>query len=538
MKIFLSLLLIILSMIGIADSSLITYDKLSGVVPDCGVGFDCGAVLNSEWSSIGPIPLSLLGLFFYLTVFTLSILNYLDFDIKKITLKLSKRLKLKKNNILLLITTQELILLVTIFGALFSAYLVFLMAVIIEAWCKYCLISAFTSFTLFLVSSKLYLKYQKNSPFLLKKIIISVEHFLYVNIVKKIFFLFDAEDMHNFHTKLGKDLGSSKLLQKLTSIIFSFSHKKLEQTIDGVTFKNPVGLSAGFDYNGELTGILPSVGFGFHTIGTVTYHPYEGNKKPRLGRLLKSKSLVVNKGFKSLGAKTIAKKLSRIKFSIPTGISIGSTNKYYKSSKEQITDILKTFSIFEKSKVNHLYYELNISCPNTFGGEPFTNPKKLELLLASLENLKISKPIYVKMPIDQSKKATLLMLRIVDKFHIAGVIFGNLTKDKKNPDVNKEDQKKWKKIKGNLSGKPTWNRSNELIKLTRENFKNRFTIIGTGGVFTGEDAIKKMELGADLVQIITGMIFEGPQVLGDMNLKLAQKALNKGTKRVGHNSSN
>ncbi|NCO12570.1 MAG: dihydroorotate dehydrogenase (quinone) [Candidatus Pacebacteria bacterium CG_4_10_14_3_um_filter_34_15] len=513
MKIILSLLLIVLSIIGIADSSYITYEKIAGYTPDCGAGFDCGTVLNSEWSSIGPIPLSLLGFVFYLTVFILSILNCLDFDLKKYL----------KNGFLKLTTIQELILAATIFGALFSGYLVFIMAFVIHAWCKYCLISAFTSLSLFIVSSTYYIKYQNDSPFLIKQIIFSIFHFLYVNLLKKIFFLFDAEFIHNLITSVGKGLGKNTIFQFLTATFFSFSSTNLERKFDGITFKNPVGLSAGFDYNGELTGILPSVGFGFHTIGTVTYEAYEGNKKPRLGRYLKSQSLLVNKGFKSLGAKVIAKKLTGLNFSIPTGISIGSTNKHYDSNENQIKDILKTFSIFEKSKIKHQYYELNISCPNTFGGEPFTTPNKLKSLLDSLEKLNISKPIYVKMPIDQSKKETLLMLQIIDKYHVAGVIFGNLTKDKTNPDVNPIDLKHWKHAKGNLSGKPTWNRSNELVALTRKNFKNRFTIIGTGGIFTGEDASKKINYGADLIQLITGMIFEGPQTIGQINLKLSQE---------------
>ncbi len=521
-----SLLIIILSIVGIADSSYITYEKFSGVIPDCGAGFDCGKVLNSEWSSIGPIPLSLLGFIFYTTVFTLGILNYLDFDTKNFLKKITKKLDLKKSNLLSLITTQELLLMATTFGALFSIYLVFLMAFVIEAWCKYCLVSAFTSFTLFLISSLFYLKYQKNSPFLMKKITLWIIHFLYTNIIKKIFFLFDAEFIHNSLTNTGKKLGLNKVAQFLTTTLFSFSHHNLEREIDGIEFKNPVGLSAGFDYNGDLTNILPNVGFGFHTIGTVTFQSYEGNKKPRLGRFPKSKGLLVNKGLKSLGARAVAKKLTGLEFSIPTGISIASINKHYDSDEEQVKDILKSFIIFEKSSVNHSYYELNISCPNTFGGEPFYAPIKLTTLLASLKELEISKPIYVKMPIDKSEKEILQILKIIDKFDIAGVIFGNLTKDRSNPDVNPEDRERWKLVKGNLSGKPTWNRSNNLIKLTKRNFKNRFTIIGTGGVFNGEDAIEKIKCGADLVQLITGMIFEGPQVIGEINLRLSQESFN------------
>ena len=120
------------------------------------------------------------------------------------------------------------------------------------------------------------------------------------------------------------------------------------------------------------------------------------------------------------------------------------------------------------------------------------------------------------MPIDQSRNETLEMLHTIDPHQIQGVIFGNLTKDHKNSAVKSADRKVWKTKRGNLSGKPTWRRSNRLIKLTKKHYFDRFTIIGTGGVFSGEDARKKLELGADLVQLITGMIFEGPQVVGEI----------------------
>lgn len=531
MKTFISLLFIIFSIIGIADSGYISYEKLSGVVPPCGEGFDCGAVLNSEWASIGPVPLAFLGFFFYTVIFGLGILNFLEFDIRSISKTIANKIKLSKTNILRNITTQELLLIVTTFGFLFSLYLVFIMAVIIGEWCKYCLISAGTSSTLFLISLIYFKKIETNSPFLFKYLLFKFFELGYTKIVKPLFFLMDAEDAHNTCTNLGKKLGNFKLLQWKTKVAFSFTHSANTKTLDGIEYPNQIGLAAGFDYNGELTGILPDLGMGWHTIGTVTLQPYEGNKKPRLGRFLESKSLLVNKGLKSLGAKAIAKKLSGIKFRIPTGISIASTNTHFNSDKEQILDILETFTIFEKAKMLHKYYELNISCPNTFGGEPFTTPKRLETLLTSLEKLhkklNIERPIYVKMPIDQSKKETLALLNVIDKFTLAGVIFGNLTKDKTNPDVTKKDARQWQKIKGNLSGKPTWNRSNELVKLTRRNYGNRFTIIGTGGIFTGKDAVVKTKMGADLIQVITGMIFVGPQTIGEMNLRLAQRNLKK-----------
>jgi dihydroorotate dehydrogenase len=141
-----------------------------------------------------------------------------------------------------------------------------------------------------------------------------------------------------------------------------------------------------------------------------------------------------------------------------------------------------------------------------------------------MDQLQLQRPLYVKMPIDQSWEATLALLNVLKKHAVQGVIFGNLTKDKTNPLVHPEDRKIWRQHKGNVSGKPTWKRSNKLIRLTREQFGSRFTIIGTGGIFNGQDAQEKMVAGADIVQLITGMVFKGPQVIGRINYHLAEQA--------------
>jgi dihydroorotate dehydrogenase len=529
MKIILSLLLVALPIIGLVDSGFVTLETGSGQPVACGANFDCESVLTSDWAHIGPIPISALGFLFYAVVLILALLNYLEIDIKSAVDNFANKLKLKKDNVLRFVTIPELLLIITFFGFLFSLYLMFLMQFVIKAWCLFCLISAGTSTSLFIVMLLYFIYVETNSPFVIKTIVIKKFHILYILILKKIFFLFDAESVHNAMTNVGKNMGENRLLKTLISTSFSFSHEKVHKEVDGVLYPNPVGLAAGFDYNGDLTQVLSDVGFGFHTIGTVTYDYYEGNPKPRLGRFPNSKSLLVNKGLKSLGAKKIIQKLENLKFMIPTGISIASTNKHFDSTHDQILNILKTFFLFEKSGVQHSYYELNISCPNTFGGEPFTTPKRLKLLLTALEKLQISKPTYVKMPIDQSELETLKLLRVINKFTIAGVVIGNLTKDRKNPDVDPQEKKEWKNKVGNLSGSPTRKRSNKLIKLTKKHYKDRFTIIGTGGIMTPKDAVEKMKLGADLVQLITGMIFEGPQLLGMINLKLAQISLNKKT---------
>ena len=352
-----------------------------------------------------------------------------------------------------------------------------------------------------------------------------ITQIVYKKILKPTFFLFSADSVHDANVRFGKMLGSVPIARKSIAWMWSFQDQKLAKTLDGIVFPNPVGLSAGFDYDGDLVEILPALGFGFHTIGTVTLQSYIGNVKPQLGRLPRSQALLVNKGLKNSGAKTIIRKLKKYDFKIPVGISIASTNTSFSSDKKQIEDIIQCFQLFEKSSLKHAYYELNISCPNTFGGEPFTSPERLEMLMKKMDTLHLKRPLYIKMPIDQSEKETLLLLNVLSKHRVQGVIFGNLTKDKKNPAVDAEDRKIWLGKKGNLSGKPTWVRSNKLIALTRKKFKKRFTIIGTGGIFSGQDAAKKVKLGADLVQLITGMIFEGPQVIGQINHDLTKSVI-------------
>ena len=514
MKTFLLLLHVALPLIGIADASYLAYEELQGIVPPCGSGFSCGEVLSSPYAHIGPVPLYALGLLFYLTLFILGVATILELDIKGFVPK-----KLQS-----FATLPQLFTTLATLGGLFSLYLVFIMAFVIKGWCLYCLISAATSMTLFFVSWKYFSMTQKKPHLLLKTISHTIFNFLYTQLLKPVLFLFDPETIHTAFTKAGYILGQNSLTRSLTNWIFSYNSPTTAVTFNGISFPNKIGLCAGFDYNGEKARILGPVGFGFHTIGTVTAQPYQGNPKPRLGRLPDSKALIVNKGLKSLGAKTIIAKLSGIHFSVPVGISIASTNTHFDSDHEQVMDVIKSFVLFEKSQVHHSYYELNISCPNTFGGEPFTTPNRLEQLLSVIDTLELSKPLYIKMPIDQSEKETLALLRVSAAHTVQGVIFGNLTKDKNNPAVTDADRKIWKQRKGNLSGQPTFERSNNLIKLTKKNFKNRFTIVGCGGIFDTKTAQTKLDAGADLLQLITGMIYNGPQTIGTINRELDSKS--------------
>lgn len=349
---------------------------------------------------------------------------------------------------------------------------------------------------------------------------LAIISWLYQTFVKRIFFLFPPETIHNIMVRFGTLLGKLSVTRWLVRNVLGYQSSDLATTVAGITFPSPVGLSAGFDYNGDLTDITPDLGFGWHTIGTVTWEPYPGNTPPRLVRLKSSQALIVNKGLKNIGATAIIKKLEKKNLRIPTGISIATTNKKFTNEVEQITDMVQTFLAFEKSQVKHSYYELNISCPNTCGGEPFTTPERLEHLLTATDSIKLSRPLFLKMPIDQSDSDTLSLLKACLNHHVDGVIFGNLAKNKDNSALTPQDKQTWQTHQGNVSGKPTWERSNQLVALARKTVGKKMTVIGTGGIFSGADAHTKLNLGADLVQLITGMIFEGPQVIGQINFYL------------------
>lgn len=342
----------------------------------------------------------------------------------------------------------------------------------------------------------------------------------YQYLLKPILFLIDPELVHVSLTSFGQQLGRVRFIKRFLKNNLAITNPAIRQEIKGIVFTSPIGLAAGFDYDAKLTQISGCLGFGFQSVGTITNQSYEGNPKPRLGRLPKSKSLMVNKGFKNLGAQFIASKLSKLNFDIPIGVSIGRTNSPSLNQTDSIKDIILAFQTFEEKKVKNAYYELNISCPNLSGNVTFYKSKNLEELLSAVDKLKLKKPLFVKMPISNPDKKILEMLKVISKHSPIGIIIGNLQKNKSDPSLDQSEVKQFKV--GYFSGKPTFERSNHLIALTYKSFKKRFAIIGCGGVFSAEDAYTKIKAGATLVQLITGMIYQGPQLISEINRGLVK----------------
>jgi dihydroorotate dehydrogenase len=200
----------------------------------------------------------------------------------------------------------------------------------------------------------------------------------------------------------------------------------------------------------------------------------------------------------------------------PVGLSLGKTNSRETMTQEQgVIDVVSAFKKAEASHVPFAYYELNISCPNLYGTVTFYPPKNLRALLIAVTSLRLSRPLFIKMPIEKTDGETLDMLRAIADFPVAGVIFGNLQKDRSDPAFVKQE------IEcagpGNFSGVPTRRRSDELIRLAYREFGKRLVIVGCGGIMSAEDAYRKIRFGATLVQLITGMIYEGPQLAAEVN---------------------
>ncbi len=502
MKSTLLVLLIVLSLLGIIDAGYLTYEHYQQIIPPCTVNryfpiaSDCGKVLTSAYSVIFGIPLAVLGIFQY-TFILIAVILLMIF---------------RKKIFAYWVIFQSLV------GAIFSIYFVYIQLIILKSICIYCTLSALISFIIFFIVRKIFIK----ERFTIRLTIIAIA---YQKVIKPFLFLFDPESIHNLTIFKGEILGKT-FIKKIFNWKLNYQSSKLKQKFVGINFEGPIGLAAGFDYNARLTQILYSLGFGFQSVGTITNMPYEGNSKPRLGRLPKSRSLMVNKGFKNIGADKIADKLvlSEVEgFKIPIGISVGMTNSSKITSTVQaIEDITSAFKIFEKSRIKNSYYELNISCPNLINVNiDFYKPVNLEKLLDRLKGLKLKKPVFVKMPIDRSNQEFLAILKSVSQFtFIKGVIIGNLFKDRKSPLLDRQEVDKFKK--GSFSGKLCEPRSNELIKLTYRKYGNKLIIIGCGGVFSGQDAYEKIKLGASLIQLITGMIFQGPQLISQINLELEE----------------
>lgn len=344
-----------------------------------------------------------------------------------------------------------------------------------------------------------------------------VIHLAYVYILKPILFCIDPEKIHDQMVRVGVFLGSTALGKFLTRLAFGYSHPSLRQEIAGIVFENPVGLAAGFDKNAKLTNILSEVGFGFMEVGSITGEPGAGNARPRLWRHPEQKNLRVHYGLNNDGAQKISERLAGKKFALPMGVSMAKTNSPATvDASAAIQDYLKVYRAFKNIGA---YHTINISCPNAFGGQPFTEPERLEALLTAIDQERNSQPVFLKLSPDLTEDQLAQIAGIADRHRVNGLICSNLTKQHNLGE-------------GGLSGKGVADLSLRQIKYLRKKFGARFVLIACGGIFSAEDAYARIRAGASLVQLIAGMIFEGPQVISEINRGLTQRLKRDGWSNI------
>lgn len=346
-------------------------------------------------------------------------------------------------------------------------------------------------------------------------------------VLKPILFKMDPEDVHDRFIALGARFGSSSFFRWLIQISFDYKHPMLEQNIRGIAFRNPVGLAAGFDKNAELTEILSSIGFGFAELGSMTAKPYEGNPRPRLWRLPEFRSLQVYYGLKNIGVPAIVRRLQERTCSIPMGISIAKTNcKEVVTMQAGIEDYLA--GIQGVQDVGD-YLTINISCPNTFGGEPFTNPDRLARLLSALKEELLQRVVFIKLAPDLDERTIDRLLKVCKPYAIDGFICSNLTK-KQLPRAVRDARPSQN---GGLSGKVVEKKAVNQIRYIYRKTRGKYILVGVGGVFTAWDAYRMIRSGASLVQLITGMVYGGPQTIAEINQGLVKLLKRDGFACVG-----
>ena len=343
---------------------------------------------------------------------------------------------------------------------------------------------------------------------------------MYKLIVRPILFLFDPEKVHYFTFSLIRFLCKTPFLASIFRSLFQVNDKKLERKLFGLTFKNPVGLAAGFDKNAVLYNELANFGFGFIEIGTVTPKGQVGNPKKRLFRLKDDKGIINRMGFNNDGVEEAIKNLKKNKHKVIIGGNIG---KNTQTKPENYTE--DYLAVFKELQPFVDYFVLNVSCPNV-GSHAKLNDKDYLLELISEcqkqnNKFKIKKPILLKIAPDLNDAQLDEIIELVAETKIDGVIASNTSTTRSNLKASKE---RLEEIgNGGVSGQPILKQSTKVIKYLAEKSNKSFPIIGVGGIHSEEDALEKIEAGADLVQIYTGFIYEGPSLVKNINKAILNK---------------
>jgi len=337
-------------------------------------------------------------------------------------------------------------------------------------------------------------------------------------LLKPILFLLPAERAHYLTGSLLKFTLAVPMVGWLFRKNFTVKDKRLERKVFGLTFPNPVGLAAGFDKDGKSYRAMSALGFGFIEIGTVTPVGQAGNPQPRLFRLPQDRGLINRMGFNNEGVDAMVERLKKGK---PKNLIIGGNigkNKVTPNDKA-----VNDYSICFEALFPYVdYFVVNVSSPNTPGLRELQEKEPLTALLTHLQNLNKQKgdpkPILLKIAPDLTESQLDDILDIVQSTKLDGIIATNTTVSRDGLSTSDDEVKQIGN--GGLSGSPVRNRSTEVIRYLSQKSGGKVTIVGVGGIASAEDALEKLNAGATLVQVYSGMVYAGPGLVKSICNKL------------------
>ena len=323
----------------------------------------------------------------------------------------------------------------------------------------------------------------------------------FYSFLKSLLFLFDPEIAHRITINYLKFARFKK--PKL--------YKVLQSEVFGLNFQNPIGIAAGFDKNGEVAHNLINLGFGFSEVGTVTPKPQPGNPRPRVFRLKDDRAIINRLGFNSVGFREVKTRLGKIGDNI-IGVNIGAN----KNSKDFSEDYIKGIKFFSTLAS---YITINISSPNTPGLRNLEVLENLDVLLDKINNLEredllIKIPILLKISPDLETDNLKYLCEKVLSSKIDGLIISNTTISRDSISTDTLE-------KGGLSGKPIFDISTKQLRMAYKYTNGKIPLIGVGGVDSAEKAYEKIKNGASLIQLYTGLVYNGPNLIKDINEDLS-----------------
>lgn len=343
---------------------------------------------------------------------------------------------------------------------------------------------------------------------------------MYKLLIRPLLFRIDPERVHHLVARFLKMIFRFSFFRFLARQMYAVEHITLERVVAGLHFKNPVGLAAGFDKDARLLHEMAAFGFGFVEIGTLTPVGQPGNDKPRLFRLPKDQALINRMGFNNEGVEAAVERLKNRPKDLLVGGNIG---------KNKITPNENAFrdyeACFHALEPYVDYFVVNVSSPNTPGLRELQEKEPLNMLLRYVKTLATQrlrpKPVFLKIAPDLTDTQLDDIIEILKESNTDGVIATNTTISREGLRTPADEVASLGA--GGLSGKPLKDRSNEVIRYLRKHLGPGYPIIGVGGIMNAEDAIEKLEAGADLVQVYTGFVYEGPGLVGEINMAVSEK---------------